>query len=39
LVAYTYLGDNITKLCKKYYQFGNNNTDMVINMAKPYYWA
>jgi hypothetical protein len=34
LVAYTYLRENITNLCKNYYQIGNDNTDMVINITK-----
>jgi hypothetical protein len=29
-----YIGENITKLCKNYYQFGNNNTYMVIKTNK-----
>jgi hypothetical protein len=33
-VPYTYIGENITKLGENYYQFGNNNTYMVIKINK-----
>ena len=33
-VGYTCIRQNITKLCQKYYQFGNNNTVTVINITK-----